>query len=138
MEIQAGWSFLPRWSIGGHATYTFGQNTTANEPLRRIPPLKGRAYVASLLLSNLDLRAETVFAHAQRRLAKSVFMMTASPTTVRPAGRFLTSGLFISGYFDPFRRIAQHREQSLPHAWLGRGMGGPKCVDAGGYEFLKQ
>lgn len=70
VEIQAGWSFLQRWSIGGHATYTFGQNTSAKEPLRRIPPLNGRAYVQFSLASKIDLRAETVFADAQRRLAK--------------------------------------------------------------------
>jgi hemoglobin/transferrin/lactoferrin receptor protein len=25
----------------GHVAYAFGQNTTANEPMRRIPPLNG-------------------------------------------------------------------------------------------------
>jgi len=38
--------------------------------LRRIPPLNGRVYVQFSPASKVDLRAETVFADAQRRLAK--------------------------------------------------------------------
>lgn len=69
-EMQASWVFSPRWSLAGHTTYTFGKNITANEPLRRIPPLNGRLYVQFSPFPNLLLRTETVFAGAQRRLAK--------------------------------------------------------------------
>ena len=56
--------------MSGHATYTFGQNTTAGEPLRRIPPFNGRVYVQYTPWQQFELRAESIFAADQRRLAQ--------------------------------------------------------------------
>ncbi|WP_245581605.1 TonB-dependent receptor [Rudanella lutea] len=51
------------------ASYTYGQNVTANEPFRRIPPLNGRVGL-SYTASGWWLRGEWVWAGAQTRLAK--------------------------------------------------------------------
>ena len=41
IEGEAEWRIFPRTTLFGHVAYTFGQNTTANEPMRRVPPLNG-------------------------------------------------------------------------------------------------
>jgi len=44
--IETDWhyAFHPSWLVGGSLTYTYGQNLTKEEPMRRIPPLFGRLY----------------------------------------------------------------------------------------------
>lgn len=69
IETQWEWQLSPRWTLAGNGTYTFGQNLTAREPLRRIPPLHGRALLQFVPVKNLGLRAESQWAGAQRRLA---------------------------------------------------------------------
>ena len=41
LEAEAEWSMRPGTTVFGHLAYAFGQNTTINEPVRRIPPLNG-------------------------------------------------------------------------------------------------
>ena len=69
LESRLEWPFLPHWKLAAHAGYTFGHNTTVDEPLRRIPPLHGRIYLQYTPRRNLLLRAESIFATAQHRLA---------------------------------------------------------------------
>ncbi len=69
-EVQLEWRCASRWLIAGHTSYTFGHNATASEPLRRIPPLNGRLYLEYYPDNQLSLRVESIFAGAQRRLAK--------------------------------------------------------------------
>ena len=52
----------------GNLTYTYGQNITKNEPLRRTPPTFGRIGI-EFSKSNFVLRPEFQFASAQKRLA---------------------------------------------------------------------
>ena len=42
--IETAWTyaFARNWSAQGTLTYTYGQNITAHEPMRRIPPIFGR------------------------------------------------------------------------------------------------
>jgi hemoglobin/transferrin/lactoferrin receptor protein len=68
--VQFEWLLHHRWTLGGHTTYTYGQNTTATEPLRRIPPINGRVFIEYHPLPMLSLRVESVFAGDQRRLAQ--------------------------------------------------------------------
>ena len=44
---ETAWSFAfnRMWKVSGNMTYTYGQNITKNEPMRRIPPLFGRLAV---------------------------------------------------------------------------------------------
>lgn len=57
--------------ITTNLTYAYGQNISANEPMRRIPPLNGKiAFNYSIKsLNNLNMRLETLFADSQLRLA---------------------------------------------------------------------
>jgi hemoglobin/transferrin/lactoferrin receptor protein len=41
IEGEAEWRLFSTTTLFGHVAYAFGQNTTANEPMRRIPPLNG-------------------------------------------------------------------------------------------------
>ncbi len=69
IEAQWEWQLLPQWMLAGNGTHTFGQNLTAREPLRRIPPLHGRVLLQFIPTKNLGLRVENQWAGAQRRLA---------------------------------------------------------------------
>ena len=44
-ETSLDYAFNVAWSVAGSLTYTYGQNITKNEPVRRIPPLFGRVAV---------------------------------------------------------------------------------------------
>jgi outer membrane receptor protein involved in Fe transport len=41
VEADGEWALAPRTVVFGHVAYAFGQNTTLDEPVRRIPPLNG-------------------------------------------------------------------------------------------------
>ncbi len=41
IEGEAEWRICSNTTLFGHVAYAFGQNTTADEPMRRIPPLNG-------------------------------------------------------------------------------------------------
>ena len=56
--------------LEGFLSYTFGEDLTANEPLRRIPPLNGLFSINYKLMNNLNIKAEYVFASKQDKLAK--------------------------------------------------------------------
>ena len=53
----------------GSLSYTYGQNISDEEPLRRIPPINGRVGLRALFLERLKVMGEYFFAGAQRRLA---------------------------------------------------------------------
>lgn len=53
----------------GSVSYTYGQNITKNEPMRRIPPLNGR-FGLEYRRSNFFVRPEVLFAAKQDRLAQ--------------------------------------------------------------------
>jgi len=57
------------WDILSHLTYTNGQNISKNEPLRRIPPLFGKAGFRHRPIDGLYYELEMLFAGAQKRLA---------------------------------------------------------------------
>lgn len=44
-ETSLDYTINASWSVAGSLTYTYGQNITKNEPVRRIPPLFGRLIV---------------------------------------------------------------------------------------------
>jgi len=68
-ETSVEYRFLPRWHVQGSLTYTYGQNITKNEPMRRIPPVFGRLalqYTAGAWF----VSTEWVAAGDQERLAQ--------------------------------------------------------------------
>ncbi len=50
-------------------TYTYGQNILDDEPLRRIPPINGRAGLKYFTTERLEFSGDLVFAGSQRRLS---------------------------------------------------------------------
>ena len=66
-EVEYELSRRTLWYAG--ATYTYGQNVTANEPFRRIPPLNGRVGL-SYKRNGWWARTEWLWAGVQTRLAK--------------------------------------------------------------------
>ena len=69
IELNLTYRFSKFWSIQTNATSTYGQNLSASEPMRRIPPANGRALL-NYQKKNFALNAEYLFAGKQSRLAK--------------------------------------------------------------------
>lgn len=69
--IETAWDydFSQAWSFHGDITYTYGQNLTKNEPVRRIPPLYGRI-AAEYSAGNWLMNIEWLAAAKQSRLAQ--------------------------------------------------------------------
>ncbi len=68
-EMDLRYHFSPALSAEMGAAYTFGQNTTRNEPMRRIPPFNGRALL-KYQKNNWSFYVENLFASKQSRLAQ--------------------------------------------------------------------
>nr|MBA2760678.1 TonB-dependent receptor [Segetibacter sp.] len=68
-EAEAHYEMTSTLQFAGNVSYTYGQNKTKNEPLRRIPPIFGRL-VSSYLKNKWFLSAELLFASKQDRLAQ--------------------------------------------------------------------
>lgn len=68
-ELEVRWMTGTGFSFYGGISYTFGQNLTRKEPMRRIPPLNGRLS-ASYKKNNWFITGEWVSAQKQSRLAQ--------------------------------------------------------------------
>lgn len=55
--------------ISSNGAYSFGQNTSRAEPMRRIPPFNGRTFI-QWTQSNIQFRLEYIYAASQKRLAQ--------------------------------------------------------------------
>jgi outer membrane receptor protein involved in Fe transport len=62
------WKVSPHFDLNSSISYTYGQNVTNDEPLRRIPPLNGKLG-AVYSLKKLFVSGELLFATKQDRLA---------------------------------------------------------------------
>lgn len=69
LEAEVEYELATNWLAYGGLTYTYGQNKTANEPFRRIPPLNGR-FGLTYQSAGWWLRAEALLAGGQTRLAQ--------------------------------------------------------------------
>jgi outer membrane cobalamin receptor len=68
VETAWDWQFSSSWSISGSLTYTYGQNLSKEEPVRRIPPLFGRLAL-EYNLRHFWINLEWQAAAKQERLA---------------------------------------------------------------------
>lgn len=70
--METNWDFLfaKNWTLQGSCTYTYGQNKTKTEPLRRIPPIFGRLAV-EYAPHNWSFSTELLAAGKQTRLSKA-------------------------------------------------------------------
>jgi outer membrane receptor protein involved in Fe transport len=68
---ETAWEFAlnQSWSLSGNLTYTYGQNITRDEPVRRIPPLFGRLAM-EYSLKSWWFNLEWVAAGKQDRMAQ--------------------------------------------------------------------
>ncbi|MEL7120351.1 MAG: TonB-dependent receptor [Bacteroidota bacterium] len=69
VETDINYFFSPQFSVLGGLTYTYGQNTSKDEPMRRIPPLNGRLALNYVNPSGLTTQLEWVYAGRQDRLS---------------------------------------------------------------------
>lgn len=69
-EWGTEWFISPQIKAYTDLTYTYGQNQTKNEPVRRIPPLTGRIGVHYQVSSQFYVKIEDLFADKQSRLAQ--------------------------------------------------------------------
>lgn len=69
--IETGWDFSLNgsWALSGTLTYTYGENISRNEPVRRIPPLFGRLAL-DYENDNILIDFEWLAAGKQERLAQ--------------------------------------------------------------------
>jgi outer membrane receptor protein involved in Fe transport len=70
--VETNWDFLlaKNWTLQGSFTYTYGQNKTKKEPLRRIPPVFGR-FAVEYTPNNWSFSTELLAAGKQTRLSKA-------------------------------------------------------------------
>lgn len=68
-EFEFQYQLSARFSFEMNATYLFGQNLSAHEPMRRIPPLNGRAQLR-YQYNRWYVTLENLAADAQNRLAQ--------------------------------------------------------------------
>lgn len=68
-EYSLQYQWKNGWSFHTNGAYSFGQNTTRAEPMRRIPPFHGRTYL-QWKHKQLQHTLEWVYAGAQTRLAQ--------------------------------------------------------------------
>jgi len=88
LETAWRYGFAQNWAFLGTVTYTYGQNSTAHEPLRRIPPLFTR-FVLDYSPRNWSFQAEWLSAGKQDRLAKGDTEDNRIPTGGTPAWKLL-------------------------------------------------
>ena len=69
IEAEVAWRVSASFTAFGNGTYTYGQNVTEDEPMRRIPPLHGRLGLQWEHVAGFSARAEWRYAAAQRRLS---------------------------------------------------------------------
>ena len=68
-ELAFNYRFTSAFTIKTNVSYIYGQNLTANEPMRRIPPFNGRVLV-DYKKRKWGVSSEYLFAGIQNRLAK--------------------------------------------------------------------
>lgn len=95
-EIETEANFGRRLTSFASLSYTYGQNTSDDEPLRRIPPVFGRFGLRNEFGSGVSIRAEGVFAGKQDRLAQG----DISDSRIAEGG---TPGWFVSNIYGGYQ-----------------------------------
>ncbi len=68
LEAAFLWKIVPGLDLNSSISYTYGQNVTGDEPLRRVPPFNGKL-AATYSLNKFFVSGELLFAGMQDRLA---------------------------------------------------------------------
>jgi hemoglobin/transferrin/lactoferrin receptor protein len=84
-EAELEWRMSKKFSLRSNLSYTFGQNTSANEPMRRIPPLFGASELVFQANKRWRSSLELWYAGQQDRLAAGDKSDPRIPTGGTPA-----------------------------------------------------
>lgn len=88
------WKVVPNVDLNSSISYTYGQNITKDEPLRRIPPLNGKV-AATYTLKKFFVSGELLFAGKQDRLAEGDKSDNRIPAGGTPGWKVVN---FFAGY----------------------------------------
>jgi len=128
LEADAEWQLSPSLFAYGNLVYTYGQNTTDQEPLRRIPPLNGRVGIYFQGQQGIWVRPEYMFAAKQSRLAKGDIDDNRIADTGTPAWSLLNLN---AGYNNRWFTVSMELHNILNEAYRTHGSG----VDGYGRSF---
>jgi len=128
LEADAEWQLAPSLFAYGNLVYTYGQNTTDQEPLRRIPPLNGRVGIYYQGQQGIWVRPEYMFAAKQSRLAKGDIDDNRIADTGTPGWGLLTLN---AGYTYRWFTLSAEWHNILNEAYRTHGSG----VDGYGRSF---
>jgi outer membrane receptor protein involved in Fe transport len=93
--------------VYGDISFLYGQNVSKKEPLRRIPPVHGRAGLKYFVNPDLEFSLEYLFAGSQERLSGGDISDDRIPEGGTPGWRVLN----VYGYYslDPFTIMLSFR-----------------------------
>jgi len=71
VELEGNLKLMEKLFASGFIIYTHGQNQSANEPMRRIPPVNGRMSLRYEWSQAFQIRTDWIFAGSQSRLSQA-------------------------------------------------------------------
>ena len=89
-EYDIDWQISKRFNFFTNLAYAYGQNTTMNEPMRRIPPVNGRMLL-TYQKNAFQFRIEYLSAASQTRLAQGDKSDNRIPTGGTPGWNIVNS-----------------------------------------------
>ena len=113
------WKVVEKLDLNGSFSYTYGQNKTNDEPLRRIPPFNGKVS-AVYNLNNFFVSGEFLFATLQDRLSEGDKSDNRIPEEGTPGWKVIN---FFTGYELPFVKVKIGVENLLNEDYRTHGSG---------------
>lgn len=102
-EAMVNWNLWPSLELNSGISYTYGQNKTKGEPLRRIPPLNARS-AATYRYGKVYATAELLVAAKQDRLAQGDKSDNRIPQGGTPGWQVVN--LYAGLHLSPFKLTA--------------------------------
>ncbi|WP_051360201.1 TonB-dependent receptor [Adhaeribacter aquaticus] len=128
LEADAEWQLAPTLAAYGNLVYTYGQNITAQEPLRRIPPLHGKLGLSYRARQGIWIQPQYMFAAKQSRLAQGDIDDNRIANTGTPAWSLLNLN---AGYSYRWFSVSMELHNIRNKAYRTHGSG----VDGYGRSF---
>ncbi len=113
------WKISSHFDLNSSISYTYGQNVTDNEPLRRIPPFNGKLG-ATYSLNKLFVSGELLFATKQDRLASGDISDNRIPDGGTPGWEVIN---IFAGYQFAFVKMKVGFENLLNEDYRTHGSG---------------
>ncbi len=113
------WKIAPGLDLNSSISYTYGQNVTGNEPLRRVPPFNGK-FGATYSLNRFFVSGELLFAGTQDRLAAGDMSDNRIPEGGTPGWEVVN---LFAGYQLPFAKMKVGFENIFNEDYRTHGSG---------------